>query len=54
MITIFTHTICTIIGVFLIFAIVKMVDIVYNRFEENYEIKEIQKRLIFTILYQLL
>ena len=46
MITIFTYTICAIIGVFLIFAIDKVVGIVYDRFEENYEIKEIQKRLI--------
>lgn len=47
MITIFTYTICAIISVvFLIFAIDKMVGIVDDRFEENYEIKELQKRLI--------
>ena len=46
MITIFTYTTCAIIGVLLIFTIDKVVGIVYDRFEENYEIKEIQKRLI--------
>ena len=46
MITVFTYTICAIVGVLLIFTIDKVVGIVYNRFEENYEIKELQKRLI--------
>lgn len=46
MITVFTYTICAIVGVLLIFTIDKAVGIVYDRFEENYEIKELQKRLI--------
>ena len=46
MITIFAYVICAIIGVFLILAIDKVIGIVYDRFEENYEIKELQKRLI--------
>lgn len=46
MITVFTYTICAIVGVLLIFTVDKVVGIVYDRFEENYEIKEIQKRLI--------
>lgn len=46
MITTLACVICIVIGILLIVGVDKVASIVYDRFEENYEIKEIQKRLI--------
>lgn len=46
MITTLACVICIVIGILLIVGVDKVVSIVYDKFEENYEIKEIQKRLI--------
>lgn len=46
MITTLACVICIVIGILLIVGVDKVVSIAYDRFEENYEIKEIQKRLI--------
>ena len=46
MITTLACVICIVIGILLIVSVDKVASIVYDKFEENYEIKEIQKRLI--------